>query len=37
MIIVLDEIDHITDGTFLYQITRADNNGYIDNIQLDLI
>ncbi len=37
MIIVLDEIDHITDDTFLYQITRADNNGYIDNIQLGLI
>ncbi|WEL27407.1 Cdc6-related protein, AAA superfamily ATPase (plasmid) [Haloferax volcanii] len=31
VIIVLDEIDHITDDTFLYQITRADNNGYIDN------
>lgn len=37
VIIVLDEIDHITDDTFLYQITRADNNGYIDNIQLGLI
>lgn len=37
VIIVLDEIDHIKDDTFLYQITRADNNGYIDNIQLGLI
>lgn len=37
VIVVLDEIDHITDDTFLYQITRADNNGYIDNIQLGLI
>lgn len=37
VIIVLDEIDHITDDTFLYQITRADNNGYIDNIQLGII
>lgn len=37
IIVVLDEIDHITDDTFLYQITRADNNGYIDNIQLGLI
>lgn len=37
VIVVLDEIDHISDDTFLYQITRADNNGYIDNIQLGLI
>ena len=37
VIIVLDEIDHITDNTFLYQITRADNNGHIENIQLGLI
>lgn len=37
VIVVLDEIDHLTDDTFLYQITRADNNGYIDNIQLGLI
>ncbi len=37
VIIVLDEIDHITDDTFLYQISRADNNGYIDNIQLGII
>lgn len=37
VIVVLDEIDHITDDTFLYQITRADNNGYIDNIQLGII
>nr|WP_240940294.1 hypothetical protein [Haloarcula argentinensis] len=34
---LIDEIDHITDDTFLYQITRADNNGYIDNIQLGVI
>lgn len=37
VIILLDEIDHITDDTFLYQITRADNNGYIDDIQLGII
>ncbi|WP_224450279.1 orc1/cdc6 family replication initiation protein [Haloprofundus salilacus] len=37
VLLVLDEIDHIRDDTFLYQITRADNNGYIDNIQLGLI
>ncbi|MFC5973947.1 orc1/cdc6 family replication initiation protein [Halomarina salina] len=37
VIVVLDEVDHITDDTFLYQITRADNNGYIDGIQLGII
>lgn len=37
VVIVLDEVDHITDDTFLYQITRADNNGYIDDIQLGII
>lgn len=37
VIVVLDEIDHITDDTFLYQITRAENSGHIDEIQLGLI
>lgn len=37
LILVLDEIDHIEDDTFLYQVTRADNNGYISNIQLGVI
>lgn len=37
VLVVLDEIDHITDDTFLYQITRADNNGYLDDVQLGLI
>ena len=37
VMVVLDEIDHISDDTFLYQITRADNNGHIDDIQLGII
>lgn len=37
LILVFDEIDHIEDDTFLYQVTRADNNGYIDNVQLGVI
>lgn len=37
VLVVLDEIDHIEDDTFLYQITRADNNGYIDDVRLGLV
>lgn len=37
VLLVLDEIDHIEDDTFLYQVTRADNNGYIDNLRLGVI
>jgi cell division control protein 6 len=37
VLLVLDEIDHIDDDEFLYQTTRADSNGNIDNIKLGLI
>jgi cell division control protein 6 len=37
VLVVLDEIDHIEDDSFLYQITRADSNGYIDGVKLGII
>ncbi|NHN42757.1 AAA family ATPase [Halorubellus sp. JP-L1] len=37
VIVVLDEVDHINDDSILYQLSRARDNGVIDDVDLGVI
>jgi cell division control protein 6 len=37
VLIVLDEVDHINDDSILYQLSRARDNGVIDDVDLGVI